>query len=127
MRRVRAAVGNRFRFSFIMGEIKTFSVKSQDDLWFYEKQINLFDILEFFPFDAIGNGEKEGKLIKIETDLGWSFETDIERGKFCFRKKSKSQPGTGKWVVESGLKAGDQIALEKLGEYHFRLYKINAV
>jgi hypothetical protein len=71
--------------------LKTFEVKTEEEVWFYEKQINLFDVLEFFPFDAIGTAEKEGKLLKIETDLGWSFETDIEKGKFCFRKKSKSQ------------------------------------
>ncbi|MCS7212334.1 MAG: hypothetical protein NZ844_11995 [Chloroherpetonaceae bacterium] len=99
-------------------------VRTQEELWFFEKQINLFDILEFFPFDAIGKKDgTPGKTLIIETDLGWSFETDIEHGKFCFRKKSKSMPGTGKWVVESGLKVGDIICLEKLGEYHYKLYK----
>lgn len=106
-----------------MGEIRTLPVKSQEDVWFYEKQINLFDILDFFPPDAIENAQGEGKKLLIETDLGWSFETDIEKGKFCFRKKSKSMPGTGKWVVESGLKPGDLIGIEKLGDYRYKLFK----
>jgi hypothetical protein len=106
-----------------MSDVKKIPVKSQDEVWFYEKQINLFDFLEFFPLDSIGTAEKEGNLLTIETDLGWSFQTDIERGKFCFRKKSKSMNGTGKWVVESHLKAGDTICIEKLDAYRYKLYK----
>lgn len=107
-----------------MGEVRKIPVKSQDDIWFFEKQINLFDILDFFPLDAIQKKDgAAGKMLKIETDLGWSFETDIEYGKFCFHKKSKSMNGTGKWVVESGLKAGDFICIEKIGEYHYKLFK----
>jgi hypothetical protein len=106
-----------------MGELKKIPVKSQEEVWFYEKQINLFDILDFFPLDAIASAKGEGKKMLIETDLGWSFETDIERGKFCFRKKSKSMNGTGKWVVDSGLKAGEWICIEKLSDYHFKLFK----
>lgn len=99
-------------------------MRSDEEVWFFEKQINLFDILEFFPPDAIGTKDgTPGKMLRIKTDLGWSFETDIEYGKFCFRKKAKSMLGTGKWVLESGLKAGDYICLEKLGEYHYKLYK----
>lgn len=106
-----------------MSDIKRFPVKSKEDVWFYEKQINLFDILDFFPFDSIESAHGEGKKLLIETDLGWSFETDIERGKFCFRKKSKSMNGTGKWVAESGLKPGETICIEKLADYHYKLFK----
>ncbi len=107
-----------------MSDTRKLAVKSQDDVWFFEKQINLFDILDFFPPDAIeAKDGTHGKELLIETDLGWSFKTDIERGKFCFRKKAKSAPGTGKWVVESGLAAGDSICIEKLSEYHYRLVK----
>lgn len=106
-----------------MEEIKKILVKSQEDVWFYEKQLNLFDILDFFPTDAIEATHGEGKKLLIETDLGWSFETDIEKGKFCFRKKSKSMNGTGKWVAESGLKAGNAICIQKLGDYHYKLFK----
>jgi hypothetical protein len=97
-----------------MGDIRKIPIKSQEEVWFYEKQLNLFDILDFFPTDAIETAHGEGKKLLIETDLGWSFETDIEKGKFCFRKKSKSMNGTGKWVIESGLKAGDTICIENL-------------
>ncbi|MGQ9805083.1 MAG: hypothetical protein ACUVRP_03280 [Chlorobiales bacterium] len=106
-----------------MENVITFPIKSQEDVWFYEKQINLFDVLDFFPSDAIETAQGEGKKILIETDLGWSFETDIEKGKFCFRNKSKSRNGTGKWVVDSGLKAGDTICIKKLGDYHYKLFK----
>jgi hypothetical protein len=106
-----------------MGDIRKIPVESQEEVWFFEKQINLFDILDFFPPDAIETANGEGKKLLIETDLGWSFETDIEKGKFCFRKKSKSMNGTGKWVIESGLKAGDTICIEKLGDYHYKLFK----
>jgi hypothetical protein len=109
-----------------MGEVKKIPVKSQEEIWFFEKQINLFDVLDFFPSDAIETKDGlHGKSLLIETDLGWSFETDIERGKFCFRKKSKSMNGTGKWVSESGLLAGDHICIEKLNDYHYRLFKIS--
>jgi hypothetical protein len=107
-----------------INEVKKIPVKSQDEVWFFQKQINLFDILEFFPADAVGTADgKEGKKLTIDTDLGWSFETDIEKGKFCFRKKSKSTLGTGRWVIESRLVAGDNICIEKLGEYHYKLYR----
>ncbi|KAK3582580.1 hypothetical protein CHS0354_024134 [Potamilus streckersoni] len=39
---------------------------------------NLFDFLDFFPEDAIGTADKEGTPLRIDTDLGWSFYTDIE-------------------------------------------------
>ncbi|MBC8043525.1 MAG: hypothetical protein IAF08_08770 [Rhizobacter sp.] len=107
-----------------MNEVRKFEVKSQEDVWFYEKQLNLFDVLDFFPPDAIESKTGEhGKPLTIETDLGWSFDTDIERGKFCFRKKSKSSDGTGKWVQASGLKAGDRIVIEKTGDRTYRLSK----
>lgn len=107
-------------------DTRKLSVRTADDVWFFEKQLSLFDILDFFPPDSIES--QDGKLgvpLTIETDLGWSFDTDIERGKYCFRKKAKSMPGTGKWVAESGLKAGDRICLEKLGNRSYRLSKEN--
>lgn len=106
-----------------MGEIRRIPVKSEDDVWFLEKQLNLFDILDFFPADAVESEKGHGKPLFIETDQGWSFESDIEKGKFAFRKKSKSMPGTGKWVIESELRPGDIICIEKLGDYHYRLFK----
>ncbi|NTW49243.1 MAG: hypothetical protein HGB19_05855 [Chlorobiales bacterium] len=109
-----------------MGEVKRIPVKSEEEVWFLEKQINLFDILDFFPIDAVESANGHGKSLLIETDRGWSFVTDIEKGKFAFRKKSKSMPGTGKWVVESELKPGDVVCIEKLGSYHYRLFKESA-
>lgn len=109
-----------------MGEVKRIPVKSEEDVWFLEKQINLFDILDFFPMDAIESATGHGKTLLIETDRGWSFETDIEKGRFAFRKKSKTMPGTGKWVVESGLKPGDAVCIEKLETYRYRLFKESA-
>lgn len=88
----------------------------------------LWDVLEFFPTDAIGaRGPKDPprpyhvKPITIETDLGWSFETDIQYGTWVFRPRSPKQPGMMKWCRERGLAAGDVIVFEKIAGRSFRL------
>jgi hypothetical protein len=106
-----------------MAEIHTIPVRTEQELWFLEKQINVFDFLEYFPASAVANQSQKGDLLEFETDLGWSFKTDIEAKTFVLRQKSKNQPGTGKWVKESGLQPGDNICIEKLSSHKFRLYK----
>jgi len=100
-----------------------------EDVWtFTERNVPLWDILEYFPRDAIGpRGPKdppmayEVKPITIETDLGWSFETDIQYGTWIFRPRSPRTPGMMRWCRERGLEAGDAIVFEKLDERRFTL------
>jgi hypothetical protein len=61
------------------------------------------------------------KPITIETDLGWSFETDIQYGSWVFRPRSPKQPGMMRWCRERGIAAGDTIVFESLGERRYRL------
>lgn len=103
------------------------------NIWFLERSLPLFGLLDFFPSDAVGrpafkcaSGEgKSARKLTIETDRGWSFTTDITSDSKIFRNSSRSR-GTGKWVLEAGLKPGDKIVIENLGDYHYRLSKESA-
>ena len=111
-----------------MGEERRIPVRAEDVWTFTERNVPLWDILEFFPKDAIGpRGPKdpprpyEVKPITVETDLGWSFETDIQYGTWIFRPRSPKQPGMMKWSRECGLEAGDSIVFERMAERSFKL------
>ncbi|MFN3821670.1 MAG: hypothetical protein ACK4OO_04995 [bacterium] len=103
---------------------------TERNLWFLERSIPLYDILDFFPPDALGPpnfgkklaSNRRGTPLTIETDLGWSFTTDIASDQKIFRNSSR-QRGTGRWVKEAQLKPGDYIVIEKLSPYHYRLSK----
>ena len=113
-----------------MGDVRRIPVTA-DNVWFLRKQINLFDILDFFPEDALGapveadNGTLPSpvRYLTIDTDAGFSFETDIPRDKFIFRQQARTRPGTGKWAEDRDLRPGDTVCIEKLGDHHFYLYK----
>jgi len=104
-------------------------VRSPEDVWtFTQRNVPLWDILDFFPFDAIGpRGPKDAprpyevRPIEIATDLGWVFMTDIQYGTWVFRPKSPKQPGMMRWCQERGLEPGDAIVFEKVGERKFAL------
>jgi hypothetical protein len=112
-----------------MGEVRRIPIRTKEDLWtFTERNVPLWDVLEFFPSDAVGpRGPKdpprpyEVKPVTIETDLGFSFETDIQFGAWIFRPRSPKQPGMMKWCRERGLAVGDAIVFERLGERRYRL------
>ena len=116
-----------------MSEARRITVR-KEDLWtFTERNVPLWDILELFPRDAIGpRGPKDPppaydvRPIIIETDLGWSFETDIQYGTWIFRPRSPHRPGMMKWCRERGLEEGDTIVFESLGERRFRLSLVKA-
>jgi hypothetical protein len=101
----------------------------KEDLWtFIERNVPLWDILELFPSDAIGaRGPKdpprpyEVRPITIETDLGWSFDADIQYGTWIFRPRSPRHPGMMKWCRERGLEEGDAIVFEQIAERRYRL------
>jgi len=113
----------------VSGEKRRIPVRTQEDVWtFTERNLPLWDVLDFFPNDAIGpRGPKDEprpydvKPVTIETDLGFSFESDIQYGSWIFRPRSPKQPGMMKWCKERGIEIGDAIVFEKTGERSYRL------
>jgi hypothetical protein len=104
-------------------------VRSPEDRWtFTQRNVSLWDILEFFPPDSVGpRGPSDAprpyvvKPVTIETDLGFSFETDIQYGTWMFRPRSPKEPGMMKWCRERGLDVGDAIVFEKIADRVYRL------
>ena len=104
-------------------------VRGPEDVWtFTQRNVPLWDVLEFFPPDAIGpRGPADAprpyevRPLTVETDLGWSFETDIQYGSWVFRPRSPKQPGMMRWCRERGLEVGDTIVFERTAERAYRL------
>ena len=103
-------------------------METQEDVWFWERRFNVFDFLELFPFEAITEPVPDTHVpapavsqLTIETDAGFSFDTDIIRGGFYWRNQTQ---GTRKWMVESAVKPGDAIEITRTGTTTFRLNKI---
>ena len=104
-------------------------VRGADDVWtFTQRNVPLWDVLEFFPSDAVGpRGPADAprpyevRPITIETDLGWSFATDIQYGTWVFRPRSPKQPGMMRWCRERGLEPGDAIVFERTADRVFGL------
>ena len=112
-----------------MNDTARIAVRSAQDVWtFTQRNVPLWDVLEFFPSDAVGpRGPSDEprpyavRPITLETDLGWSFDTDIQFGSWMFRPRSPKQPGMMMWCKERGLAPGDAIVFERLGERRFAL------
>jgi hypothetical protein len=111
-----------------VGEVRKIPVRKEDVWTFTQRNVPLWDILDFFPRDAIGpRGPKDEPRpyevlpVTIETDLGWSFESDIQYGAWIFRPRSPRSPGMMKWCRERGLEEGDALVLEKLDDRRYRL------
>ena len=112
-----------------MNKTARIAVRHAEDVWtFTQRNVPLWDILEFFPLDAVGpRGPSDTprpydvKLITLETDLAWSFDTDIQFGSWIFRPRSPAQPGMMRWCRERGLEPGDSIVFEQVGERRFAL------
>ncbi len=112
-----------------MGETRRIPVRSPADVWtFTQRNVPLWDLLDFFPADAVGPrgpGDTprpyEVRPVVVETDLGFEFETDIQFGTWTFRPRSPRLPGMMRWCRERGLAPGDAIVVEKLGERRYRL------
>jgi hypothetical protein len=104
-------------------------IRTPEDVWtFTQRNVPLWDVLEFFPADAIGpRGPRDAprpydvRPVTIATDLGWSFETDIQYGAWVFRPRSPKQPGMMRWCQARGLEPGDTIVFERTGERAFEL------
>lgn len=112
-----------------MADVARIPVRTSEDVWtFTQRNVPLWDVLEFFPPDALGpRGPKdpprpyEVRPITIETDRGWSFETDLQYGTWVFRPRSPQQPGMMRWCREAGLEPGDAIVFERLDDRRFAL------
>ena len=111
-----------------MGETRRIAVRKEDVWTFTQRNVSLWDLLDFFPGDAVGpRGPADAprpyevKPVTIETDLGWTFESDIQFGTWVFRPRSPKQPGMMRWCRERGLAEGDTIVFERLDERRYRL------
>ena len=104
-------------------------VRGPEDVWtFTQRNVPLWDVLEFFPPDAIGpRGPADAprpyevRPVTIETDLGWSFATDIQYGTWVFRPRSPKQPGMMRWCRERGLEPGDTLVFSRGHDRTFTL------
>lgn len=102
-------------------------IESQDDIWFWERRFNVFDFLELFPPSSITEPVPDGHvpppaaaMITIDTDAGFSFQTDIIRGGFYLRNQTQ---GTRKWMTMANVKPGDSIVISRVSDTQFRLTK----
>jgi hypothetical protein len=77
--------------------------------------------LDLFPSDVIGGcnaGRAASRCVRVHWG-GGVVETDIDRSKNIFRKRA----WLGKFFRANGVRAGDQVLLERLEPYVYRLSK----
>ena len=112
-----------------MSETRRIPVRTSEDVWtFTQRNVPLWDLLDFFPPDCVGpRGPGDAprpyavRPVRIETDLGFSFETDIQYGSWVFRPRSPREPGMMRWCRERGIEPGDTIVFERTGERRYAL------
>lgn len=104
-----------------MEQLKRVSIAvTQENVWFLERYLNVFDFLEIFPRDALAPAGRRGVPVVLKTDRGFDIESDIEAGKLQLRNRSKLR-GWTRWTSEHGLAIGDRILLEQTGAREYRL------
>jgi hypothetical protein len=81
----------------------------------------LTDALDLFPPDVLGGPGRAqaARTVRVEWN-DESVETDIVRARNIFR----SRGWIGKFFAVNGIAAGDQVLLEKIGPYRFRVSKV---
>src|SRR5262245_15860455 len=84
----------------------------------------LTKVLDLFPKDVLGGSDatRAGRLVRIH----WGdevVETDIDRTKNIFRKRS----WLGKFFDANRIRVGDQVLLEQLGPYVYRVSKAQSL
>ena len=97
-------------------------IRTEADVWTVtQRNLSLWDILDFFPADAVGprgpSDEPRPYEVKPIT-----IETDIQYGSWMFRPRSPKQPGMMRWCRERGIEMGDAIVFERTGEQSYRLW-----
>ncbi len=94
---------------------------TSENLWFLERYLNVFDFLELFPLETVSNSDgSPGQPVKLQTDLGFILESDIDRAKMQLRNRSKLH-GWMRFTTEHALAPGDIIRIERLSPQEFRL------
>lgn len=94
---------------------------TDENLWFLERYLSVFDFLELFPVDAVSKSDgSPGIPIKLITGSGFIIESDIDRGKMQLRNRSKLH-GWTRFTVQNTLRVGDVIRFEKLSGREFSL------
>ena len=89
-------------------------------LWFLERYLSVFDFAELFPRDAFSQEEKRGVPVTLHTDRDFDIVSDMDGAKMQLRNRSK-QRGWERWTREHGLRAGDRIIIERIGERDYSL------
>ena len=81
----------------------------------------LKNALDLFPSDVLGGPGRAqaGRAVRVEWNAE-SVETDIVRARNIFRRRG----WIGKFFAANGITAGDQVLLEQLGPYRFRVSKV---
>lgn len=91
--------------------------------------LNLSKILDFFPKDVFGSPNKKdgiGRQLTLIYNDGKqlrTIETDIYSDKKIFRSRA-GKSGTKEMVLLLNLKPGNQILLEKIDSYTYKVSKI---
>ncbi len=98
---------------------------TEENLWFTERYLNLFDYLDLFPADAVGTESQRGVRLVFHTDLGFDITSDIDGGKLQLRNRSKLH-GWLRFTTEHGLRPGDMIVLERIGPREYKLELVRA-
>lgn len=98
----------------IVSRVLTFTQGNIDNSHLY-----LTDAMEIFPADSIG-GEDEARSAPRTVRVMWgseSVDTDVVRSKNIFRKRG----WVSQFFREAGIRAGDQVLLEQLDPYTYRV------
>ncbi len=112
-----------------MGDTRRIPVRTDADRWtFTQRNVSLWDLLDFFPDDAVGpRGPSDAprpyavRPVTVETALGFEFESDIQFGTWMFRPRSPKEPGMMRWCREAGIEVGDALVFERLADRRYRL------
>ncbi len=98
---------------------------TEENLWFTERYLNLFDAVDLFPTDAIGSELRRGVPVIIKTDLGFEIVSDIDGTKLQLRNRSKLH-GWTRFTSEHAIQPGDRIILQKIGDREFSLQVVRS-
>lgn len=104
-----------------MRDIQRVNIKvTAENVWFFERYLNVFDFSDLFPADAFSTDEIPGTPVILHTDLGFDIETDIDRAKMQLRNRSRHR-GWVRWTDGHSLRIGDVIQLERQSEREYAL------